>query len=150
MGRRAKSIELTITQRAELENGYKKGKLVFSRRCHMVLLKSENRTSKEVANILGTNQVSVNAWLTRYEQEGIKGLNTKPGQGRKPILDEEKAYLVRKSRPQRTRHVRPVVCVPVSRLAGCRIRRRNALPGRAADTEDQPARSTYAGTQGLF
>ena len=59
MGRRAKSIKLTVDQRAELADGYKNGTSVFSRRCHMILLKSENRTSKEVADIIGTNQISV-------------------------------------------------------------------------------------------
>ena len=32
----------------------------------------------------------VNNWLKRYESEGIEGLRTKPGRGRKPILDDEK------------------------------------------------------------
>ena len=32
----------------------------------------------------------VNNWLKRYEVEGIEGLLTKPGRGRKPILDAEK------------------------------------------------------------
>lgn len=90
MGRRPKSIKLNDTQRAELENGYKNGKSVFSKRCHIILLKSDSRTSKEVADILGTNQISINAWLKRYEEQGIDGLNTRSGQGRKRILDEKK------------------------------------------------------------
>jgi transposase len=36
------------------------------------------------------HQVSVNQWLNRYEQQGINGLKTKPGRGRKAILDPEK------------------------------------------------------------
>jgi len=110
MGRRAKSIGLKSTQRAELEEGYKNGKPVFSRRCHMILLKSENRTSREVAEILGTNQISVNIWLKRYEQEGIKGLNTRSGQGRKPIFeqktDEEKVKKAVRNERQRLKHVK--------------------------------------------
>lgn len=90
MGRRAKSIKLTSEQRTVLEEGYKKGKATFSRRCHMILLKSENRTSLEVANIVGTNQISVNGWVNRYLTEGIDGLKTKPGRGRKRILDVQK------------------------------------------------------------
>ena len=90
MGRRAKSIKLTSEQRTVLEEGYKKGKATFSRRCHMILLKSENRTSLEVANIVGTNQISVNGWVNRYLAEGIDGLKTKPGRGRKRILDVQK------------------------------------------------------------
>lgn len=33
--------------------------------------------------------MAVNNWLKRYESEGIEGLRTKPGRGRKPLLDAE-------------------------------------------------------------
>lgn len=55
----------------------------------MMLLKSEERRSKEVAEILGCHEVSINNWLKRFEAEGIEGLKTKPGRGRKPILEAE-------------------------------------------------------------
>ena len=56
----------------------------------MILLKSEGRTSAETADILGRCEVVVNNWLKRYEAEGMEGLGTRPGRGRKPILDAEK------------------------------------------------------------
>jgi transposase len=56
----------------------------------MILLKSEPRTAVEVAGLLGCCEVVVNNWLKRYELEGIDGLRTKPGRGRKPVLDSEK------------------------------------------------------------
>lgn len=31
--------------------------------------------------------VTVSNWLTRYQAEGIAGLETRPGRGRKPVLD---------------------------------------------------------------
>jgi transposase len=55
----------------------------------MILLKSERRTAIEIADILGCCEVVVNNWLKRFELEGIEGLRTKPGRGRKPILDTE-------------------------------------------------------------
>ena len=55
----------------------------------MVLLKSEGRRSAEVGKILGCHEVSVNNWLKRFEAEGVEGLKTKPGRGRKPILEAE-------------------------------------------------------------
>lgn len=58
-------------------------------RCQMILLKSERRTAVEVADLLGCCEVVVNNWLQRYELEGIEGLRTKPGRGRKPVLDAE-------------------------------------------------------------
>lgn len=85
---KVKTIELSETQRGELEKGYREGKShAYRKRCHMVLLKSEARKSVEVAGILGCHEVSVNNWLKRYEAEGISGLATKPGRGRKAILD---------------------------------------------------------------
>lgn len=86
-----RTIELTSTQYQELKNGYEKGKSsAYRKRCHMVLLKSEGRTSLDIVQIVGAYQISVNNWLTRYESEGIAGLKTKSGRGRKRILDEEK------------------------------------------------------------
>ena len=35
------------------------------------------------------SEPSVNTWLDRYESEGILGLQTKKGRGRKPILNVE-------------------------------------------------------------
>ena len=33
--------------------------------------------------------MAVNNWIKRYQTAGIQGLNTKPGRGRKPILDQQ-------------------------------------------------------------
>ncbi len=94
-----RTLQLNPQQRTELEDGYRNGTShAFRKRCHLVLLKTEKRTSKEVGGIVGLNQVSVNNWLNRYEKEGITGLKTKPGRGRKPIIDPEKdAEKVRKA-----------------------------------------------------
>jgi hypothetical protein len=78
-----KVIELSKGQRVELENGYKNGKShSFRQRCQIILLKSEKRTSLEIKSILGCY------WLSRYETEGLKGLQTRVGRGRKTILKE--------------------------------------------------------------
>lgn len=87
---RIKTLKLSEAERTELEQGYREGKsYAFRKRCQTMLLKSEERRSKEVAAILGCHEVSVNNWLKRFEAEGITGLKTKPGRGRKPILDGE-------------------------------------------------------------
>ena len=83
-------VILTDEQRQVLEKGYKNGKShAFRKRCHIVLLKSEKRSSEEVSTILKVSEPSVNTWLDRYETEGIMGLFTKKGRGRKPILNVE-------------------------------------------------------------
>jgi transposase len=72
-----------------LEEGFKTGKKhAFRVRCQLVLLKSENRTSKEVAKIVKMCEMSVNNWLVRYADEGIEGLKTKKGRGRKPLINK--------------------------------------------------------------
>ena len=84
---RAININLTDEQRAELERGYRQGAThVFRQRCHMVLLKADQRTSADVAEIVGVCAQTVNGWLWRYQQAGIAGLETQPGQGRRTIL----------------------------------------------------------------
>lgn len=84
---KTKVMELTVTQREELENGYRNGQThSFRQRCQMILLKSEERTSIEVVGILGGCEMTVNNWLKRYAVEGIAGLETRPGRGRKAIL----------------------------------------------------------------
>lgn len=96
MGKK-KIVKLSAEQRTELEKGYRKGKShVFRHRCQMILLKSENRTSEEIAKILGGCEVVVNNWLKRFETEGIKGLETRAGRGRPPILSQQNPEHVQK------------------------------------------------------
>jgi transposase len=73
----------------ELESGFRNGKShCFRMCCHSILLKSEGRTSKEVGALTEMCNVSVNSWVNRYKTEGLSGLSTKPGRGRKPIIED--------------------------------------------------------------
>ncbi|MDR1335632.1 MAG: helix-turn-helix domain-containing protein [Tannerella sp.] len=56
-------------------------------RCHVILLKAEGCSSKDVGLITGMSNISVNHWVKRFKTGGISGLNNKSGQGRKPVLD---------------------------------------------------------------
>lgn len=88
MGRKNKP-NLSEEDKLELSNGLRKGKThAFRSRCQAILLKAEGRTSKEVGSIVGMCNVSVNSWLKRYNREGIQGLLTKPGRGRKPLINK--------------------------------------------------------------
>lgn len=111
MGRKAKKIDLTGEERAALEKGYKSSKsAAYSRRCHMVLLKSQGKTSEEIALIVSTTIQPVNRWCNRYLELGIEGLQTKGGQGRKTILnvkdDKEKVKLAIKKERQKLSQVK--------------------------------------------
>mgnify|MGYP001771037942 CR=1 FL=1 len=89
-------IELSAAQRAALEEGHRNGAgCAFRRRCQMILLKSQGRTSSEVAEIVGVCEMSVHNWVHRYQDHGIVGLETKPGRGRKSILQEQDLEKVR-------------------------------------------------------
>lgn len=90
MGAPIKTLKLSETQKQELENGYKNGTThAFRKRCQMMLLKHQDRKSIEIAQIIGCCEMSVNNWIKRYQTAGIQGLNTKPGRGRKPILNQQ-------------------------------------------------------------
>lgn len=79
---------LTEQQRTALENELKSNQNHTLRvRCQTILLKAAGRNSKDVGTIVGMCHVSVNSWLKRYQQEGLAGLTTKPGRGRKPTLN---------------------------------------------------------------
>ena len=52
-----------------------------------MLLKSEGVSAAKVGERVDMEQHTVNKWLGRYKAEGIKGLETRPGRGRKPIMD---------------------------------------------------------------
>ncbi len=96
---KTRTVELSAEEKQALEEGYRSGKSHgFRKRCQLVLLKSQGRTSKDVGQIIEMNPISVNNWLSRYQAEGIIGLITKPGRGRKPVLDQEQdAAKVRKA-----------------------------------------------------
>ena len=104
MGRNIKIIDLTDAERKELEQGFKYSKSShFSRRCHFVLLKNQGKTSQEIADIFGITIQPINRWCNRYLKDGISGLQTKSGQGRKPILDKKRDELIVKETVQKER-----------------------------------------------
>ncbi len=66
-----RTIELTIEQEKALQEGYQKGKThAFRKRCQLVLLKSEGRTSKEVSQIIKMNEISIiTGWIAISQRE---------------------------------------------------------------------------------
>ena len=87
---------MSAAQRAALEHGHQNGaSSTFGRRCQMILLKSQGRTSSQVAEIVGSCEMSVHNWVHRYHDQGIDGLATKAGRGRKAILQEADLESVR-------------------------------------------------------
>ena len=58
-------------------------------RCQLILLKAQGRSAQDIGSIVGMCKLSVHHWIERYRTEGIRGLLTKKGRGRKPLLDIE-------------------------------------------------------------
>lgn len=93
-----KILTLTESERCELTSGFRNGEShCFRMRCRCVLLKSEGLSSAQVGDQTEMTAQSVNGWVKRFETDGIKGLNTRPGQGRKPIMDCSDEEAVRKA-----------------------------------------------------
>ncbi len=80
---------LSESAKLALEHDFKTSQVhSYRMRCQVILLKSTGRKSEEVGEITGMTYVSVNAWVKRYKDFGIEGLQTQPGRGRKRILDK--------------------------------------------------------------
>ena len=83
-------LTLTDDERTALENGFRHGTShAFRTRCRMILFKADRLPSSEIAPQVDCCMMSVNGWIKRYQTEGIAGLKTKPGRGRKAILDDQ-------------------------------------------------------------
>jgi transposase len=93
-----KTLILTEPERSALTLGFRMGENhCFRMRCRALLLKSEGLSSVRVGEQTEMTAQSVNGWVKRFETEGIKGLHTRPGQGRKPIMDCSDEEAVRKA-----------------------------------------------------
>lgn len=93
-----KVLELTGTQRLELERGFRLGdKHCFRMRCRAVLLKADGLSAAKAGVQTEMSPVSVSTWVKRYTAEGIDGLKTHPGRGRKPIMDSSDEEAVRRA-----------------------------------------------------
>ncbi len=103
MGRQVKVIKLASSEKEVLSLGYKTGAVKYSQRCHIILLKNQGLKTKEIAKLLDIAPASVSKWTQRYEKEGLSGLLTRKGQGRKTILNKEEDGEIVKKKVQKER-----------------------------------------------
>jgi transposase len=87
--RPAIALTLTSEQQQALEGWIRSHRIapVVRLRCQLILLKAQGRTVHDMASIVGMCPLSVHHWIKRYRSEGIGGLLTKKGQGRKALLN---------------------------------------------------------------
>jgi len=83
-------LTLSDDERAALEKGFRHGTShAFRTRCRMILLKADRLPSRQIAPLVDCGMMAVNGWVRRYQAEGIDGLRTRPGRGRKAVLDDQ-------------------------------------------------------------
>lgn len=88
MSRKKRYIKpLSDEAKKALEKG-KKSKVgsKFNQRCHAILLSSKGYSTNQLMEIFSVTRNTIFQWFDRYEDEGISGLKTRPGQGRKSVL----------------------------------------------------------------
>ena len=92
------TLQLTDSEKHDLEIAYKTGDShCYRTRCKAILLKSQGKSANEIASILDVSIPSVFNWIKRYGDEGINGLTTRTGRGRKPIIDSSDEEIIRKA-----------------------------------------------------
>ncbi len=92
------TLQLTDSEKHDLEIAYKTGDShCYRTRCKAILLKSQGKSANEIASILDVSIPSVFNWIKRYGDEGINGLKTRTGRGRKPIIDSSDEEIIRKA-----------------------------------------------------
>ena len=73
-----------------LLEGKKSGKSEgYRMRCHGIILSYRGYSVEEIAEFFEVTRVTVYNWMNRWEESGIEGLKTQPGQGRKPMLQTD-------------------------------------------------------------
>lgn len=63
----------------------------LAKRLRTIVLAKQGFTAPEIGICTGFSPRSVQEWVARYNGEGVAGLATKPGRGRKPPLTPEEA-----------------------------------------------------------
>ena len=58
-------------------------------RCQTIQLKAQGRSATDISSIVGMCTNSVHSWVRRYQREGMEGLLTKAGRGRKKLLQQQ-------------------------------------------------------------
>ena len=86
--RPAIKLELRAEQQQALEQWMRSWDTapVVRLRSQLILLKAQGRSAEDISSIVGMCPITVHSWVKRYRSEGISGLLTKAGRGRKKRL----------------------------------------------------------------
>jgi putative transposase len=87
----AKRIEIDVDDRAKLERIVRSGtaQVRVVERAEIVLQAAEGYSAAQIGRMLGCSENTVQKWRSRYEREGISGLDDMPRSG-KPLVYSQK------------------------------------------------------------
>ena len=90
MSRKKRYIVLTTEENQTLEQGAKYGPTIpFRERCKCLVLSNKQYSIHDLRDIFSTTAHTIGNWLTRWEEQGLGGLYTQKGRGRKLKLKIE-------------------------------------------------------------
>lgn len=79
--------KLSDLEKSNLQDGWAYGKShSFRNRCQAILLSNEDYNTEELVKVFSVSKNTIYTWIKKWKNQGITGLITKPGQGRKPTL----------------------------------------------------------------
>ena len=85
---RIKVVELNSESKQALEHCYRtNASSAVRQRAQIILLKAQGRVAEDIAQIVSCSAATVHSWVDRYLSDGITGLDTRPGRGRKAIFE---------------------------------------------------------------
>jgi transposase len=88
-------IKLKDEERRELTKIYRShSKSHVRQRAHCLLLSDKKHKVPELAQIFFTRTHTIRGWFNRWENEGVKGLEIRPGRGLKPTIRMEDVAFV--------------------------------------------------------
>jgi transposase len=88
-------IKLPPSVQQELEKIYHThAKSYVRQRAQCLLLSNRNYRVPVLAGIFSTRTHTIREWFDRWENDGIQGLEIRPGRGVKPAITEENTELV--------------------------------------------------------
>ena len=90
MARPATPIELTPTERTQLESWLRQPKTQarFAERARIILWAADGLSNQVIAQRLDTRCARISKWRVRFDQERLAGLADDFRPGREPIYDE--------------------------------------------------------------
>ena len=101
---------LTTEQRDLLENAMKNDPSFRARsRAHSLLLSAQGTTIKDIAKTYQVHRVTVSAWLTKWERQGVQSLHDHPRSGRPSKLTPDEQELAKQYLKDDPRSLKGVV-----------------------------------------